>query len=73
MNLLLESRNDDKHRFFLNFGKASVNRYVLKYFALELITPILMCMFIMDKKQSRGFNQFQNLDKCLKIIQITPK
>ena len=34
------------------------NGYFLKYFALELITPILMHVFIMDKKYSKGFNKF---------------
>ena len=51
-------KTDNKHRFFLIFRKVLRNGYFLKYFALELITPILMCVFIMDKKQSMGFNQF---------------
>ena len=57
MNFQLELKNDNKHRFFLIFRKVLRNGYFLKYFALELITPILMYVLIMDKKQSKGFNQ----------------
>ena len=58
MNLSLESRNDNKHRFFLNFGTASINGYILKNIALELITLILMCTFIMNINQISAFYQF---------------
>ena len=73
MNFLLESRNDNKHRFFLNFGTASINGYILKNIALELITLILMCTFIMNINQISAFFQFFNLKKSVKISEITPK
>ena len=58
MNLSLESRNDVKPRFFLNFGKESVNGYILKNVALELITPNLMSVSIMNIDQISAFYQF---------------
>ena len=44
-NFQLELKNDNKHRFFLASRKVLINGYFFKYFALELITRILVYVY----------------------------